>query len=259
VARVFPATFDLVVPLPTPRLSINGAPQERTEQLHAHGFKSVGFRANDIPDHSHVIAPIDVPTLDLPSTTFHNTAMAKRGWNGWYHCMCNTYGTWLRGDPRGWRTRHHREHVRGDYDHPPAPGTWELTYQRSMRLMKRDPIHLSQMQRRIALDKVVTAFQFHGLQVVAASLDDHHLHLLARIPDHEPRKWLGVAKKNAARELSDRKWRPKGGLWGKRSNCEPIVDRAHQLATVRYILDHRKEGATTLCITDTKVPREGHG
>ena len=22
-------------------------------------------------------------------------------WNDWYHITCNTYGTWLRGDPRG--------------------------------------------------------------------------------------------------------------------------------------------------------------
>ena len=29
-------------------------------------------------------------------------------WNDWYHCNGNTYGTWLRGDPRGFRERRHR-------------------------------------------------------------------------------------------------------------------------------------------------------
>jgi hypothetical protein len=33
-------------------------------------------------------------------------------WCDWYHIMCNTFGTWLPGDPKGFRTRHHREHTR---------------------------------------------------------------------------------------------------------------------------------------------------
>ena len=40
---------------------------------------------------------------------------AKFPWNDWYHVMCHTYGTWLPGDPKGFRTRHHREQVEGDY------------------------------------------------------------------------------------------------------------------------------------------------
>ena len=32
-------------------------------------------------------------------------------WNGWYHVTGGTYGTWLRGDGRGWRDRKHRTHV----------------------------------------------------------------------------------------------------------------------------------------------------
>lgn len=46
-----------------------------------------------------------------------------RAWNAWYHVLTNTYGTWLRGDRRGWRERHHRKHVEGDYKNPPKPGT----------------------------------------------------------------------------------------------------------------------------------------
>jgi hypothetical protein len=34
--------------------------------------------------------------------------------------MGHTYGTWLPGDPKGFRTRHHREHIEGDYKKPPA-------------------------------------------------------------------------------------------------------------------------------------------
>jgi hypothetical protein len=34
----------------------------------------------------------------------------------WYHVIISTYGGWLHGDPRGFRTRHHRAHVEGDYN-----------------------------------------------------------------------------------------------------------------------------------------------
>jgi len=36
-------------------------------------------------------------------------------WNHWYHVNGNTYGTWLPGDPRGWRSYKHKRHVEGEY------------------------------------------------------------------------------------------------------------------------------------------------
>src|SRR5690349_5207107 len=50
-------------------------------------------------------------------------AMSAR--DHWFHCTTHTYGTWLRGDPRGWRSRNHREHVDGDYKHPPSNGKYD--------------------------------------------------------------------------------------------------------------------------------------
>src|SRR3954469_8997801 len=64
-------------------------------------------------------------------------------WNNWYHCTTHTYGTWLRGDPRGWRARHHREHVIGDYKNPPPRGMYEKIFARSKSLMKRDAVRIN--------------------------------------------------------------------------------------------------------------------
>ena len=68
-------------------------------------------------------------------------------WNDWYHFMGHTYGTWLPGDPKGFRTRHHREHVEGDYKHPPPKGKYDARWERAKRLMKRDPVYLDEQQR----------------------------------------------------------------------------------------------------------------
>ncbi|MGA2498375.1 MAG: hypothetical protein ABSH20_11575 [Tepidisphaeraceae bacterium] len=82
-----------------------------------------------------------------------------RPWNDWYHCMGNTYGTWLYGDPRGFRTRHHREHIPYDYKHPPPPGLYKEKYERSQRLMPRPPVFLSPEQRCLAVKFFVASLQ----------------------------------------------------------------------------------------------------
>ena len=173
------------------------------------------------------------------------------GWNAWYHVMSNTYGTWLRGDPRGWRTRHHREHVDGDYKHRPAPGTWETLYARSKRLMKRDPVRLDLDLREVVLDAVVDKLIFCEVEVIAATLTRDHLHVLARFADHDPREWLGRAKKHASHHVRQCGLRADdGGLWGKRSKVEPVRDRGHQLNTIPYILDHADQGGATYFFKD---------
>ena len=49
-------------------------------------------------------------------------------WNNWYHVNGNTYGTWLPGDPRGWRERGHKKHVDGDYKSPPPAGSGDAMH-----------------------------------------------------------------------------------------------------------------------------------
>src|ERR1700722_14324129 len=91
---------------------------------------------------------------------------AKRAWNSWFHCMSNTYGTWLRGDPRGWRSRNHREHVDGDYRSPPPRGKYKIMHDRSKSLMKRDRVLLNKTTARTALNAVVECLIGDGIEVV---------------------------------------------------------------------------------------------
>ena len=85
----------------------------------------------------------------------HNSNMqvADQPWNNWYHCMGNTHGTWLPGDPRGFRTRHHKEHVEGDYKNPPVEN-YEQRLRKSKELMKRDPVYLTVTQRRRVVESL---------------------------------------------------------------------------------------------------------
>lgn len=176
--------------------------------------------------------------------------MGTKPWNDWYHLTAHTYGTWLYGDRRGWRTRHHREQVEGDYRRPPQPGTFEAKLERSKRLMKRSPVYLWNIDARIAaVAAVVEKFIADQIEIVAASMTRDHLHVLVRCPDHEPREWMGRAKKHSSHILRERGLKPEGSLWGVRCKVDPVKDREHQLNVVGYIRDHRDEGGATWLVT----------
>lgn len=101
--------------------------------------------------------------------------------NGWYHCTANTSGTWLPGDPRGFRTRKHREHVEGDYKSPPPQGKYDERDEQSKKRLKRPPVVLSPAARRLAVDEMVkTWVDIHSVEVLALAVGGVHMHVLAR-------------------------------------------------------------------------------
>jgi hypothetical protein len=183
-------------------------------------------------------------------------------WNGWYHLNGCTYATWIRGDERGWRARHHREHVEGDYHNPPDPDAHlaERTYS---RIHTDAPVRLSPEARCVACEELVATLIHQRIEVIACAVDDHHFHILAKfvLPPkptgsnpwasgtrNQPiyayiRHVVGLAKSRSARALSFHSFVPEGGTWAKRFKITPITDRAHQLNAFNYITDHAARGA----------------
>src|SRR4051812_22286516 len=76
----------------------------------------------------------DPKALGLRSQGFVRSIVME-AWNDWLHVSGSTYGTWLRGDPRGWRSRRHREHCEGDYKNPPPKGEFDEEFERSKELL----------------------------------------------------------------------------------------------------------------------------
>jgi hypothetical protein len=165
-------------------------------------------------------------------------------WDNWYHCMGNTFGTWLPGSPKGFRTRHHREHVEGDYKHPPPKGMYDERHEHAKDLMKREPVFLESMdQRQRALDELVASLLRRDIFLAVMSVDRVHLHGLAQFPDHNPRRWIGIAKKESSHYCKQTGHAPEGGLWATRIKCEPVKNGGHFERTIGYILDHANRGA----------------
>jgi hypothetical protein len=167
--------------------------------------------------------------------------------------MGHTYGTWLPGDSKGFRTRHHRQHVDGDYKNPPPKGKYNDLYQRSKSLMKRDPVELNTQQRKLALDAFVNSLLKRKIEVKAGAIDALHFHILAPFPDHNPRHWIGIAKKESSHFLKINACGIDGGIWAVRCECVPIEDAEHEENCSDYIADHVDRGAAVWMATQIAI------
>ena len=161
-------------------------------------------------------------------------------WRDWYHVTGNTYGAWLPGDDRGWRTRHARTQPGAD---KAIPDFGRDRLQKHVReRLRREPVILNPAARDLARETILSALLFHSIEVVVIVVTAVHFHILGRFPDQKPRHWAGIAKKESARALSRDALVLPGGTWAVRTHCNPISDRSHQMQVVRYILDHAAKG-----------------
>ena len=185
-------------------------------------------------------------------------------WNHWYHCTGSTKGTWMRGDARGWRARHHRDHVDGDYKSPPPAGKYDQLLEKSEKLMSRRKVELTPKQRNIALDAIVASLGRDGAECITFCVGKKHWHGLVRtVPtsDHRIESFLfrhvrsvmGRAKGRSARVLSKLGELPEGGAWAVRCRPIPIKHEQHFLNVSGYIPDHAKKGAAVYCAPNIPV------
>ena len=160
----------------------------------------------------------------------------------WFHITSHSYRVWLHGDAHGFRTRHHREHLEGDYKNPPPPDKYEQKRKRSVKLLKQASVIPEPAWRAIVgaavKDKLITL----GAQMLCMSMSATHAHVLAKMPQGPiPRSWMGQAKKQSNFISKVPGWT--GKLWAVRSKVTPVKAREHQVNAFNYILNHIKEGA----------------
>ncbi len=181
--------------------------------------------------------------------------MSVDPWNNWFHICGNTYGTWVRGDPRGWRARHHREHVEGDYKNPPPKGKYDGELRGSLNSMKKDRVELNHEQQKFLLPIFGNTLHKNGAEVVDLCIGKKHFHTLVRFDlPHVRRDWnkprvvVGRAKGASAFALGRAGLIAPGGVWGTRCKVKPIANEHHFLRVAKYIVDHAKQGAVVLSI-----------
>jgi REP element-mobilizing transposase RayT len=183
-------------------------------------------------------------------------------WENWYHAVGSTYGTWIRGDQLGFRTYRHKQHVQGDYRHPPPPGVYAPLFEYCRGKLKHPPVKLSVVQRQIICRAMIERLEREGVEVIALAVCENHFHLLARFPtlsaaeqrrlskvllqdgrDPSPRYFLSRARREATYALKDHRQKPESRVWADRPKFDPIRDRRHKANATAYIVDHISQGA----------------
>jgi hypothetical protein len=190
------------------------------------------------------------------------SGLNPNAWHNFYLCVGGTYGTWLRGDPRGFRSYQHRMHVEGDYKNPPPPGVFTPIFEYSLKTLKYPPAKLTQTQRQILCQSMIQRLLDDLCEPITLAIHENHFHLLARFKsmqmdqrhqhnnsiihdgrDPAPRYYLGRARQAGTHALTQHDLKPQGPIWGKRPSCKPIQSRDHQLKVARYIKEHVKQSA----------------
>ena len=158
----------------------------------------------------------------------------------------NTYGTWLPGDPRGFQTRHGREHVPPPtrFAKPGEPtynaSEYEGLYQHARRISGDAMLFDSPMQQRVLACLVEHVAQLDIVPRVL-SLGSWHAHLVAQFGRLKIRKTMGWLKGRATNMLRREGWTRSvwAGGCDRRSKASPEALRN----AIQYVRDHAKKGA----------------
>jgi REP element-mobilizing transposase RayT len=153
----------------------------------------------------------------------------------WRHVIISTVNSWLPGDPRGFRTLHHKIHSSGDYKNPPPPGEHAGLHRYSDEISK-DAVIIPWDLRAIVGKKLVEKLKQMEYRVLAVAVAGMHSHMLAELPEDvvATRKIVGQCKSASSHAI--REHLP-GRVWGHLGKFKPVRSTKHQRNTYHYILE----------------------
>ncbi|HAU36726.1 MAG TPA: hypothetical protein DCX07_03285 [Phycisphaerales bacterium] len=152
-----------------------------------------------------------------------------------YHLCWGTYGSWLPGDPRGFRTRHHCRHVEGDYRHPPPPGEYSALCAHAKRSLKKPPVEIAPPLRETIARACLEQFVKESIDVFAIAVDSWHVHAAVECPSAGIKQCLGRVKKVSSHRV--RRCIP-GRLWQAGCHVVAVRDERHWKTLLGYITAH---------------------
>jgi hypothetical protein len=164
----------------------------------------------------------------------------------WRHVIVNTHGSWLHGDPRGFRSRDHRIHSSGDYRNPPPKGEHQLLYE-FQKARCPEPVVIAPELRPVIARAFSDAMRDAGWETAIVSVSATHLHALSKLPEDrsETKVAVGDAKRLASRSV---KRQMPGSVWSAGGTYKPVVTAAHYREAFEYIRTGQEEGAYVLVL-----------
>ena len=166
----------------------------------------------------------------------------------WYHVIFNTKGSWLHGDPRGFRSREHRIHSSGDYHNPPPAGEHQGLHKYQKRRSSSE-VRLAAVLRPVIGTRCLHFLQSRDHAVLAAAVGDTHVHMLAELTEvyEDAKALIGQLKNIVSYEVRDVL---PGSIWSSGCTLKLIKSRAHHENSFVYVSSKQEEGAWTWTFRD---------
>lgn len=179
----------------------------------------------------------------------------------WWLVTWTTYGTWLPGDPRGFRTWRGTEYV-------PPPRRYarlnESTYNRAdyadkhanARELSDPAVVLTPVHQNVALSAILKDIETIPLYASAIAVGASHIHLLAKFAERRIRATVGRLKAAATRAIhdADATFQPKR-IWAKECHMKSKETEADYRTALNYIKRHFLEGALIHVFTKSTASR----
>lgn len=152
----------------------------------------------------------------------------------WRHITINTYCSWLKGDPRGFRAKGHEIHSSGDYKNPPPVGEHKGLHD-YFKERAADEVHIPYDARKTIGQAILKFFREQRIRVLAIAVGKVHTHVLVELIDSVKRIKLivGEAKRISSRAV--KKDLP-GKVWSRGCGYKRVKDKGHQQNTHDYIV-----------------------
>lgn len=160
-------------------------------------------------------------------------------WTAWVHAIITTYGSWLPGDPRGFRDHDHRVHSSGDYKSPPPAGEHAGLYRFTEANTKAAVFLAPDVREHIAI-ALVEKLQSQQVHVRCIAVAGTHAHILACVGSQDAKPIIGRAKQAASHRVRDRL---PGTVWAQGCHVVRVRDESHYRSIVNYIARHAEDNA----------------
>ena len=155
------------------------------------------------------------------------------------HIQINTYCSWLKGDRRGFRSKHHEIHSSGDYRNPP-PSAERAGLRKHFEQLKKNEVTIARELRPAIGRAIHDELRECGIRVLAIAIVivNVHAHLIVELPDDKRviRQIIGEVKR----------WLT-GKVWSRGEAAKPVDDRPYLINVIEYIIYDQGADAWTWC------------
>lgn len=160
----------------------------------------------------------------------------------WFHVQWGTYGSWLPGDPRGFRNRDHRVHSSGNYKSPPPEGEHAGLRRYARMVQREDAVVFTSELRAMAGEAIVEKAADVPIPMAALAVCAKHVHALLKLDPRSVGIDVGKLKRHSSHVT---RMHLKGSVWRARKHEVAVTTMTQFRACLKYIERHRDEGAFT--------------